>query len=214
MRKAGAVFLVVIFIGVFIIGCAPKTDEEIYYQSQKLLNKIDSYHCTVRIKVFGNRDPQEYRMIQWFRNPDQYKLEIIEPESLKGNITLSDGKRAWIYHPGIEETWMMEDFRNSEKQNMFLGYFIKNCLESEDAILSREKLNNEEYLLIETSIPGNHAYFNKEKLWFHIEDLKPYKLQVIDIKEQVRIQVWYEDFEYNPKLDENFFHISGNGRSE
>ncbi len=157
----------------------------------------------------GNKDPQQYRMTQWFRKPDQYRLEILEPEELKGNITLSDGKRAWIYHPVIEETWIMEDFRNSEKQNMFLGYFIKNSLETEQVTIKRENMNNEGYLIIETVIPGNHVYFHKERLWFCIETMEPYRLQVLDAENRTRIDVRYENFQYNPKLEDNLFRITG-----
>ncbi|AOT71700.1 LolA family protein [Geosporobacter ferrireducens] len=209
MRRYRTMLFLLILLGLIISGCAPKSDEEVYYESQKLLNKIESYCCEAQITVTGNKDPQQYRMTQWFRKPDQYRLEILEPEELKGNITLSDGKRAWIYHPVIEETWIMEDFRNSEKQNMFLGYFIKNSLETEQVTIKRENMNNEEYLIIETVIPGNHVYFHKERLWFCIETMEPYRLQVLDAENRIRIDVRYENFQYNPKLEDNLFRITG-----
>ncbi|SHI69192.1 Outer membrane lipoprotein-sorting protein [Geosporobacter subterraneus DSM 17957] len=213
MRSYKVMLLFLILLALTISGCAPKSDEQIYYESQRLLNKIESYFCEAQITVIGNKDPQHYKMRQWFRKPDQYRLEVLEPEELKGNITLSDGKRAWIYHPGIEETWVMEDFRNSEKQNMFLGYFIKNTLETEQVTLNREKINNKVYLVIDTMIPGNHVYFHMEKLWFDIETMEPHRLQVLDSEHRVRIDVRYENFEYNPKLEDNLFRISGSSSS-
>lgn len=204
IKKIFFVFLVI----TMLISCAPKTDEDIFYETQKLFNKMETYYCEVEITSRGNKDPQRYLMSQWFKKPNKYKFEVLEPENLKGKITVSNGKKAWEYHPVIDQVWMIENFVNSEEQNMFLGYFIKNCLNSEDVEIRRKTVSGVEYLIIDTNIPGNHVYFDKERLWIHVKSMKPYLLQVFDAKEQIRIDVKYLQFEYNPKLEDHIFQLT------
>ncbi|QXM05311.1 LolA family protein [Crassaminicella indica] len=204
MRGRGIILS--IFIILLITGCAPKTEQDIFYDVQKKLHKMESYTCRVEITSIGNKGSQKYVMKQWFKKPNRYKLEVISPENLKGKITLSNGKKVWIYHPGIEQTWITDEFSN-EEQNLFLGYFIKNFLNSEQVNVNVEGLDDKKYFVIDTDIPGNHAYYHKERLWIDMEKMQPYLLEVFDVKGDKRIEVKYEVFEYNPKLKEELFYF-------
>ncbi|MFZ5969466.1 MAG: LolA family protein [Bacillota bacterium] len=195
-----------IFLMVFV-GCSPKNDEELFYESQKLLSNIESYSCEAEITVVGNKKPETYIMKQWFKKPNLYRLEITSPEELKDKTTVSDGSKAWIYHPRINQTWLLENFDRTDEQSMFLGYFIKNYISSEQVEISKKKTEEREYLVIDTDIPGNHLYFSKERLWLEIDHYKPFKLQVFDAQDNMRIEVKYLDFQYNPKLPEDIFNI-------
>ncbi|TCO73157.1 LolA family protein [Marinisporobacter balticus] len=197
-----------ILLLLLIAGCAPKTEQDLFYEVQKKLNKMESYSCQIEITSIGNKTPRTYKMQQWFEKPNKYKLEVTDPESLKGKITISNGNKAWIYHPEIEQVWEMKDFASSEEKNMFLGYFIKNCLNSENVDMIMKNLENEKYLVLDTDIPGNYVYFHKERLWVHVDSMKPYLLQVFDTKGEKRIEVKYNTFEYNPKLGNDFFQLT------
>lgn len=192
-----------------MVGCYSKSDQEIFYKTQRLLNKIESYYCEVEIISTGNKESQRYFMKQWFKKPNKYKLEIVEPKNLKGKITISNGKKSWEYHPGIEQIWVMNNFSNSEEQNMFLGYFVKNCLNSENVEIRRKILSNVEYLIVDTDIPGNQVYFYKERLWIHIKKMEPVLLQVFDTQNKIRMEVKYHKFQYNPKLEDSIFQFTG-----
>lgn len=206
-KRIFGVLFFLLFV-VFAGSCTEKSEQEIFYDTQKKLNNIDSYYCEVEIISIGNKEPQKYIMKQWFQKPDKYKLEIVKPDELKGKTTIFDGNRAWIYHPAIEQTWIMKNFINYEEQNMFLGYFIRNSLESETVEISSKEIDGEKHLIITTSIPGNHAYFNKKILYFNTKTMNPYLLLVYDVKEQLRIEVRYRNFEYNPKLGDELFQIN------
>ncbi len=199
--------ILIILMYSIVLGCAPKSDEALFYGIQKQIHKMNSYSCEVEIYVKGNKNEQKYLMKQWFQKPNRYRLEVVSPESLKGKTTISNGIKTWIYHPGIDQTWVTRDFENSKEQNMFLGYFIKNYLNSEDANVYQKKFKGKNYLIIETIIPGNHMYYHKENLWMDLETKKPFLLQVFDAHEELKIEVRYNRFQYNPDLKGDFFKI-------
>ncbi|WP_053955314.1 LolA family protein [Inediibacterium massiliense] len=203
IKKIGLWILIVCLLG----GCSPKTKEDLLYDVQKKLNQINSYTCKAEIEIHGNKDMQKYIVKQWFQKPNKYKLETIYPDTLKGKVTLFDGKRAWVYHPLIEQTFILDDFSKSDEQNMFLGYFIKNYLESENVQIDKKRKEHKDYLVITTEIPGNYAYFHKQILWINIEKKEPFLLEVYDSSDHIRMRVKYDGFEYNPTIENDFFKI-------
>ncbi len=199
--------ILIMLVFALLIGCSPKSDEGLFYEVQKKINSMDSYSCEVEIIIQGNESKQEYRVKQWFQKPNRYKLEVIFPDSLRGKTVISDGLRAWIVHPQIEQEWVTRDFQNSEEQNLFLGYFVKNCLGSESVTFYQEERNKKRYLVLEAEIPGNHMYYHKEKLWMDLETQKPSLLQVFDAQDMLKMEVKYDEFQYNPDLEDDFFKI-------
>lgn len=199
--------LIILFAILLLTGCSEKTDKEIFYDAQKKIVGIETYICTADITVYGNKKPQKYTVKQWFKAPDKCRIEIQSPESLRGKKTIYNGKRAWVSHPKIGQEWLMEKFSSSMEKKMFLGHFINNFLNTENATISRKIINDEDYIVMETEIPGNHPYFNKEKLLFDTKQYYPYRLQVFDIEDDVRIDVKFLSFSYNESIDDKIFNI-------
>jgi outer membrane lipoprotein-sorting protein len=199
--------MLIVIVALLLAGCSERTNEEVFYDAQKKIVNLDTYMCTAQITVYGNKSPQNYTAKHWFAAPDKYRIEVEAPENLKGKVTIYNGKRAWTCHPRIGQEWLMENFTASPEQKMFLGYFINNFVNTENVKLTKEVMDENEYILLQTEIPGNHPYFSKEKLWFDIEKYYPYRLQVLDVDENVRIDVKYKNFRYNEKVDNRIFTI-------
>lgn len=197
----------ILIIVLLLAGCSEKTDEEIFYDAQKKIVSIETYICTADITVYGNKSPQEYTVKQWFKAPDKCRIEIQGPDRIKGKTTIYNGKRAWISNPQIGQEWLMEKFSASMEQKMFLGYFINNFLNTENPTIKRKSIKDKDYIIMETEIPGNHPYFNKEKLWFDVKEYYPYRLKVFDVEDNPRIDVKFLNFSYNESIDDKVFNI-------
>ncbi|KAB3534161.1 outer membrane lipoprotein carrier protein LolA [Alkaliphilus pronyensis] len=189
-----------------LTACKQPTNEEIYYKAQKKINAMESYSCIARIIAKGETGSREYVMEQIFKYPNKYRLEIIMPEELKGNATIYNGKMAWVIDPSINEIWRMNSFEGSKEQLLFIGYFMENVFSNgSSTILSK---NEEKQLLtIETELPKNNYYFHSQKLWIDTRTLKPVELQILDEDKVIKFSVAFENFQYNPKLDDKLFYI-------
>ena len=63
------------------------------------------------------------------------------------------------------------------------------------------------YSVLEAKISGGNKYFDSEKLWINNETKSPEKLVIYDIEGKERVLVTYEDFVYNPKIEDSKFNI-------
>lgn len=206
MRIWKVVFIMVLLM-FLLTTCKQPTDEELYYKTHKKLGEMESYRCRAKIYTRSGGTEKEYVFLQTFKYPNQYRLEIISPENLKGNLTISNGKTAWLVNPSINHISKLESFNQSQERMMFIGYFMQNFMKSERTEITREQLNGNWYIVVTTPLPLGNYYFDKQKLWIDIKEMVPVQMHVLDQKGNVRFRVAYEDFEYNPKLEDSLFYI-------
>ncbi len=199
--------LVICLLIFSLVACSQPTDQELYYEVQRKLGQLESYSCNAIIYVNSNNTENKYVFQQAFKAPSSYRLEVTSPESLEGNLTISNGKKAWMLHPAINQTWILDSFEQSQEQMMFIGYFMQNLFNTETSVISRQKLEGSSYIVIDTPIPGGNQYFDKQRLWVDTDKLEPYQMQIIDQRGVVRFRVYYEDFKYNPELGDELFYL-------
>lgn len=52
---------------------------------------ISSYEADVSIEIASNRNINKYKLTQKYVSPNIFKQEVLEPESIKGLVTIYDG---------------------------------------------------------------------------------------------------------------------------
>lgn len=196
-----------LFILSLLISCKEPTDEEVFYEIQKSFNQMDSYSCISNITVYGNKSSKTYKEKHIFKRPNKYIIEVIEPEESKGCLTVYNGQQAWLYHPGIDQSIVIKDFKESPEENMFLGYFLKNIVTTEDVKIKSETIDNDEFLVVTIQLPGNNKYRYMEELWINKRNFIPYKLVVYDNKGNIQVEAIYSQFKEDYQIDEEDFTI-------
>ncbi|MFW5648921.1 MAG: LolA family protein [Candidatus Alkaliphilus sp. MAG34] len=206
MKFRKVMFLLIVVV-IAATGCGNPSDEKAYYKAHKKMMEIKSYEATVKISSYTGDSTREYKFSQMFQYPDKYRLEVISPSDFKGNVTVYNGKVAWIKHPAINQVWKMDNFEQSNEQLMFVGHFLKNFVNSENSNYHKEKINGQNSIVITTEVPGGNPHFYKQRLWVRIGDYTPIQLSVMDEQEKSKFEVYFEDFKINPKLDEKLFYL-------
>lgn len=201
--------VVIILMGgmLLLISCKQPTEEELFYKAQKKLGNMESYKCTATIVVKDEKGEREYSFNQMFKYPDKYRLEATSPEEYMGYTTIYNGRAAWVINPSIDQTWKTNSFERSGEQLMFVGYFMRNLISNEGAIISRESNMEGSYIVIETPISGGNYYFSTQKLSISSKSLNPIELQILDEGGLIRFRANFDDFEYNIPLDDDLFYI-------
>lgn len=192
-NKLMTLFIITICVFISLVGCQDKeyTKEEVYKAFQEQVSKIESYKCTAEVEVIGNKGNTSYTMIHNYTKPDYYKLEVISPKHLKGKtIEYKDGKIT-VNNPEINDSIELST-NNKDGLYLFVGDFLNNYIQNEDMNMDFY----DKYLVLETIIPGDDKYFNKQILYVDIESKVPDKMEILDKEGNIRYIVKYKNFEY------------------
>jgi len=187
------IIISVIFITIFaiVIGCQRResTKEEIYKEFQKKIIAMSSYKCIAEVEVIGNKSSHNYVFIHNYTKPDYYKLQVVEPKSLKGKTMEYKDDKVIISNPDIKDKIELPN-TDDNKQYLFIGDFIKNYLQNEYVNI---KLSNNN-LILETIIPGDNEYFNKQILYINKETKNPEKMEILNNEGKPSFTVKYNEF--------------------
>lgn len=194
MKTKWAIILTCIIITIIIfIGCEKKqsTKEEVYSDFQKKISTMSSYTCIAEIKAVGNKNEQNYVFSHNYNKPNNYKLEILSPEHLKGKTIEYKANNIIIKNPEINDTIELTS-TEINKPYMFIGDFIKTCLQNKnvDISLSYDKL------ILEMYIQGDNEYFNKQVLYVNSDTKTPEKMEILDKKGNVKFILKYKNFKW------------------
>lgn len=203
-----SILIVLIVILCFLCACSFKEKElSVMEKIQKQLSEMQSYECTGTMKRISNKGENTYEMKQSYQMTGEYKLELMAPESVAGNYTIFDGKTICQYNPRVSGRVMIDVPKSQPRNELFLGAFVKNYMESKNISINAANLQESKYTVLEAVIPGNNKYLSTEKLWIDNETIKPIQFVIYDSEGKERYIIEYKDFEYNVTFEKDFFYI-------
>ena len=193
-------------------GCSPNSEEKTYKAIHQKLTGLETYSCTAQIYVKGNKEPGQFRTKQWFCMPDRYRLEVLEPSPCRARPQYMTVV-GFGYITPIDQVLLLEDLEPPEDQNLFLGFFLRDMLETESIHYSFEEWNGATVMIIGLPVPGGSKYRSAQRLVVDRKSLRPLVLEMYDINGTVTTRVEFLDFQFNPELDSDFFDSDKIGMS-
>ncbi|MGE5630396.1 MAG: LolA family protein [Caulobacteraceae bacterium] len=196
----------IILVSMVLAGCGRLGSEKTFDAACKKLLELKSYTCDVTMKVMNNKSTMEYKMKHFYISPGKYRVEVVEPEELKGQVTIYDGEHSYIYHPKINAQLVTENFPDSLECDAFIGSFISRFKDMKNVKITKEKDNDNLYML-EFEVPEPNSYKVLERLWIDTLNAVPVKAEIYGADGKTTVSIRYTNFGYNPKLNERDFEI-------
>ena len=208
MKKVMSLLLILgMLFGLCGCNSSPKSNMTEMEKIQKQLNEMESYQCTATMKRISNKGENTYETKQYFKSTGEYRLELTAPETVAGNYTVFDGEKICQYNPRIEGKIVKKVPESQQRNELFLGQFVKNYMQSEGVSVDAAAMDESQCTVLEAVIPGKDANLSTEKLWVDSKTLKPVQFIIYNQKGNERYILNYKDFEYNPNLKGELFTI-------
>lgn len=197
-----------IIVCVVFTGCGVIKPKKNFKEISRRLLELSSYTCDVTMRVTNNISTMEYKLKHFYKSPDKYKIEVIAPKELQGQVTIYNGKSSYIYHPGINQYLVTENFSGSVDYNAFIGSFMNYIRDNDKVKVSSEKQGEKELIVLEFEVPQPNSYMRFEKLWIDAREVMPLKVEIYRNDGKTSVEVDYYNFVYNPPLEDGEFSIS------
>ena len=173
---------------------------------QKQLSDMDGYKCTATLTRISNKGETTYETLQYNKTSGEYRMEITAPEAMAGNFTVYDGNSVYQHNAKTGETVAIDVKNGQNGDELFFCSFVRNYMQSEDvAVDTSVSLDENRCTVLEAIIPGGNKYISTEKVWIDNDTLKPLKFIIYDQDGNERYIIIYNEFEYNPEIDNSVF---------
>lgn len=183
-----------IAVTLFIKGRTRTLDE---YNAIDSLSEIKVYKSDITIEVINDRETNKYEGFQTYKKDIGYKLDLKDKRSFtfKGDEILVKDKE------NIKEYTLDKGFDEVFKYG-FIGEYIGLIYTNEELEFETETINNSEYFVITTVIPGSNNNICKGSLYYDIKNNRPKKIIIYDNKGRERIIYTYENFNWTDKVED------------
>jgi len=184
-----------------------QADGDIYAQIQRQLLSLETFKAEATVTYISNKNTHVYETVQFARVTGAYRIEVVGPERVAGNITIFDGRQVAQFNEAVNGRAILGTQDSPERYEILLTSFIRNYVRSRDVSVTVTSIDENQFTILEAQLPGSHPYLATEKLWICNDTLLPFKLVIYDVQGAERIIVEYKTFEFNPTLEDSLFFI-------
>ncbi len=181
-------------VALLIKGRTRTLDE---YNAIDSLSEIKAYKSDITIEIVNDRETNKYEGFQTYKKDIGYKLDLKDKRSFtfKGDEILVKDKE------NIKEYTLDKGFDEVFKYG-FIGEYIGLIYTNEELEFETETINNGEYFVITTVIPGSNNNIFQGSLYYDIKNNRPMKIIIYDNKGRERIIYTYENFNWTDKVED------------
>lgn len=205
MRKR--ILCVLILVCISLTSCNLVKSQKSIEDIKKSLLSLKVYTCDVELSVTNNLSTSVYKLKHMYKAPDKYRIELLEPNGLKGYYTIYNGETSYIYHPDIDKYLKIESFKKTTDYEVFIGAFIDYFKQLDKVKVVTTLLDNKKYYVLEINNPNENKYFFAKKLWMNAENADPYLLEIYNKEGKCIIKVVYSNFSRKNDLQNSIFDI-------
>jgi len=185
-----------------IIPPLPSTYEKI----QTKLSELQTYRAEATVRYISNKGENEYTIIKYVRRTGEYRIEVIAPENVTGNITVFDGENIYQINKNLNLKISLGTNDTKERTQLLLTSFLANYSNDQETSLAVTSVIDEtKFTVLEAKIPTNHPYMDRQALWIDNETMNPVRVVITNSNGEETIVVTYTTFEYNIELEDSLF---------
>lgn len=151
---------------------------------------INSYKATIEVKVKSNKNENTYILKQQVKD-NEYRQEVLEPKSMEGTIITYKEGTLEIKNTELNISKIYENYPHLSDNTLFLNDFINEYKKNNNRKI--EEVNGTIIMKIETE----GRYYKKQNLYIDKQTLKPKIFEVIDMNENTRVYITYNEIELN-----------------
>jgi len=191
-----------------LTGCsaiAERVDASAYERIHRALMNMESFAAKAEVTYISNNNQHTYETVMIARASGEYRIEVIGPPQVAGNITVFDGNMITQFNPNVQGRVTTTTTEAPERVEILVTRFVQNFINSNEVAIMAATVDDSLHTILEATIPGDHPFLATERLWVDNDTLLPTLLIIYDRDGNERIIVRFIAFEYNVNTDDTMF---------
>lgn len=154
---------------------------------------LDSYEANIEIKISSNKNQNRYIVKQIYKAPNLARQEVLEPQSVKGLITIYDGSSLKIENTQLNFSKLYENYPYIAENILWLSDFINDYKNNEITTLKEE----ENTVIMQVNLQKESKKEIIKTLYIDKKTLKPTKLTIEDENKKMLVYIQYNEIKIN-----------------
>ena len=215
-KKILIIFLIICTLGtsIILIKKGNNKDKNIKIgnnsSSQEIVEyilNISSYEAQIDVEVKSNKNSNKYKLKQKYINSQNNEQEVLEPSNIQGVKIIRENDKLKIENTQLSLTKIIENYQEITQNNLDLANFIENYKNNSNSKFKEE----ENQIVMETTVKTGNKYQKYEKLYVSKKDGKPIKIEIKDTNQNTIIYIKYNEIDIKKEAILTYTNIRSEG---
>ena len=198
-------FLVLIFVCIFMVGCGKSNNMNVIDDLTKKINGLKSYQITGKLEVVNNDDVFTYNVDANYKDKDFYRVLLKNISNNHEQIILRNDDGVYVVTPSLNKSFKFQsDWPYNNSQVYLLGNIISDINSDSESMVTED---NDDYIITsKVNFPNNPALV-KQKVTLN-KDLIIKKVEILN-SDGISLMTFNVDTtNFKPSFDESYFEIN------
>ena len=204
MDKMKIIFIVILGIAILLVSL------KIFFKSDNKNNitgnnknikeieeyflNISSYKAKLDINIKSNKNENNYKIYQEVKGVDYCYQRLDEPENVKGMEFIYQNGSLEIKNTEISASKIYQNYPYITNNYLFITDFFDKYRNSNQKEIKEQ---NDKIIMQCENTEKTNKYNAKQILTINKDELKPEKLEIIDVNNNCRVYILYNEIEFN-----------------
>ena len=205
-------FLVVLFLMIFIVsGCSKSKNEDVVLKLKEKIENLDSYYIEGKLELFNNEEQFNYDVSVGYRKENNFKVLLKNNVNNHEQIILRNQDGVYVLTPSLNKSFK---FQSEWPYNNSQSYLLQTILKDIENDKEKNISNKDDMYIVTTKVNYSN---NKELVKQDIVIDNNYNIKqviVYDDKGNIGIKMTFNKIDENKNLDDNYFKVEENMKTE
>lgn len=195
----------ILLIGIImtLVGCGGEsaTKNDVRSALEKKVVQMKGYRGKGTMTFHTGQTPLVYEVEVAYRKPDTYRVAMRNRAEKVDQIILKNKQGVYVITPSLKKSFR---FQTNWPKNQGQVYLYQTIVESILKETSTIKKGKHMYRIEgESNYPN--ATLTRQIVWLQEKSLAPVKVEVYDRNDQLRVAMKFNQFQFEPKFDRDYF---------
>jgi len=212
MQKA--LLAVLLMTTLLLCSCSElKVGPDVHQRIYEKYSTMQSYHAVVKVSTISGNKTNVYTMNQYYQFPGKMRSEGVEPNSIEGFYTITNGSDTAVYSKAEKQPLRASGEGADYTDYAFLNNFFSRFYDRENAITTGAKTETGQLIDLTVESLSDNPYRQKMVLQMDKDTIQPVRLSVYGKDDKEYFRVEYEQFTINAVIEDSLFMIEENANN-
>lgn len=206
-RRISMASVIILCVMALLAGCGTKDAESVVKELDKVVTNMESYHGKGTMILHTGQQPLEYQVEVSYQKPQYYRIALTNAKKDITQIVLRNDEGVFVLTPRLNKVFR---FQSDWPANQGQVYLYQTLIQSILLDNSRQFVADKDSYVFDVMANYHNGSLARQKIWLNKADYAPRQVEVSDTNSTVMVEVKFDSFEFDSKLDKSVFDTQRN----
>ncbi|UVI31300.1 DUF4367 domain-containing protein [Paenibacillus spongiae] len=206
-RRISLIAAILMCVTALLAACGTKDAESVVKELDKVVSSMESYQGKGTMTLHTGQQPLEYQVEVSYQKPQYYRIKLTNAKKDITQIVLRNDEGVFVLTPRLNKVFR---FQSDWPANQGQVYLYQTLIQSILNDSTRQFAVDKDSYVFDVMANYQNGSLARQKIWLDKSNYRPLQVEVSDANAAVMVEVKFNQFQFDSKLDKSVFDTQRN----